>query len=279
MKIMVTGGAGFIGQYVQSRLQELAITPVVFDPAAYEQDDVTNIKSVNKAFNVVEPDAVIHLAGLLGTHELWSTPGDAIDVNVKGALNVAQWCLNNEIKMVSIEQPHVWYNVYEASKLAARRMLTGMHYDQGLQVEFVTAHNAFGPGQAYGEGHPRKILPTFSTLAWEGRPIEIWGDGYQQVNLIYAGDVAAKLIERALTPTSDPLVEYQAGSKHLTTVGAVAQEVELYVQQQTGDYCGVTRVGERLGEQNQFEYPEPDDSYEFNVHRHQLVRTIESYKP
>ena len=179
MKIMITGGAGFIGRYVQSRCAELGIETATFDPANVSDggvaQDVRNPASIMRGFTdfftSTDPDAVIHLAGMLGTHELWSNPEKAIDVNIKGALNVGQWCLENDKKMVSIEQPHVWYNVYEASKLAARRMLTGMHYDQGLRVEFVTAHNAFGPGQAYGPGHPRKILPTFSTLAWEGRPI------------------------------------------------------------------------------------------------------------
>lgn len=284
---MITGGEGFIGKYVQSRLQELNIETATFDPANVSDggvpQDVRDPGSIERVFTGFftnnGPDAVIHLAGLLGTHELWSTTSDAIDVNIKGALNVAQWCLDNDAKMVSIEQPHIWYNVYEASKLAARRMLTGLHFDQGLRVEFVTAHNAFGPGQAYGPGHPRKILPTFSTLAWEGRPIEIWGDGYQQINLVYAGDVAAKLVERALTRSADPLREYQAGSQRLTTVAALAQDIEGYVQGVTGDYCGVTRIGSRLGEQNQFEYPEPDDSYEYGVRRHQLVATIESYRP
>lgn len=285
---MITGGEGFIGKYVQSRLQELNIETATFDPANVSDggvpQDVRDPGSIARVFTGFftnnGPDAVIHLAGLLGTHELWSATSDAIDVNIKGALNVAQWCLDNNIKMVSIEQPHIWYNMYEASKLAARRMLTGMHFDQGLRVEFVTAHNAFGPGQAYGEGHPRKILPTFSTQAWEGYPIEIWGDGQQKVNLVYAGDVAAKLVERALTPTADPIKEYQAGSKQLTTVAATAAMVEAYVARQTGEEpCGIWSIGERLGEQNQFPYPEPDDSYEYGVRRHQLEATIESYRP
>ena len=92
MIVAVTGGDGFIGKYVQSRLKELAITPAVFDIGESDLNDVTNRASLRSWFDTIQPDAVIHLAGMLGTHELWSTPEQAIDVNIKGGLNVGQWC-------------------------------------------------------------------------------------------------------------------------------------------------------------------------------------------
>lgn len=279
MIIAVTGGDGFIGRYVQSRLRELDIEPVVFDINYDITNDVTDRESVEEFLGGGQTDAVIHLAGLLGTHELWDTAEDAIDVNIKGGLNVGRWCADNDVKMVSIEQPHIWYNVYEASKLAVRRMLTGLHYDQGLRVDFVTAHNAFGPGQAYGDGHPRKILPTFSTQAWAGGPIEIWGTGRQQVNLVYAGDVADALVRRALAETSYPLTHYQAGVDELRTVHRVACDVGAYVTARTGEEVKVEFIGSRLGEQGIFDYPPPDHTYPYRLDSAKFDATIESYRP
>lgn len=274
MRILVTGGEGFIGKYVQSRGRELGYHITTYD--IIKGQDVLNHDQFLDAVDRFAPDAIIHLAGMLGTHELWDTTDKAIDVNIKGALNVARVALEADAKLVSIEQPHIWYNVYEATKLAARRMLTGMHYDQGLRVEFVTAHNAFGPGQAHGEGHPQKIIPTFATKAWAGEPIPVWGDGKQKVNLVYAGDVADMLLRRAAaTRAAYPHTNYNAGTDTLLTVNDVVQ----LVQSIAGNSFHAEYVGNRRGEQNELEYPEPDYTYPYRLDMTKLVATVNSYKP
>jgi UDP-glucose 4-epimerase len=272
VKILVTGSDGFIGKYV---LREAANRG--HEVFGY---DITKGNSILARDNLIgkaedrEVDAIIHLAGLLGTHELWDQREAAIDVNIKGALNVADAAMEVDAKLVSIEQPHIWYNVYEATKYAARRMLTGLFYDQDLRVEFVTAHNAFGPWQHYGDGHPQKILPTFATLAWEGRDIPVWGDGNQRVNLVYAGDVAKMLVDRAEEYGADPIRIYNAGSQRLMTVKNVAS----YVRDYTGQGSKIVHERMRRGEQ-WFPYPEPDESYPFQTRFEDLDKTIDWYKP
>jgi len=273
MKLLVTGGEGFIGQYVQSRAKELGFNVWTYD--IINEEDVLDRESLIGAAETYDVDAIIHLAGMLGTHELWDTAEKAIDVNIKGALNVAAAAMATDAKLVSIEQPHIWYNVYEATKFAARRMLTGLHYDQGLKVEFVTAHNAFGPGQAYGDGHPQKIIPTFATKAWLGEPIPIWGNGQQKVNLIYAGDVADMLLKRAAYAECQPLDILNAGSNVLMTVADVAAIVLAH----TDSSAGVKKMPMRKGEQSQFPYPEATNEYGYTVSRSALNATIDWYKP
>jgi len=279
MRVLITGGEGFIGSYVKSRCKELGIETVTYDMHGNLTQDITDYDTLADLATACNPDAIIHLAGLLGTHELWDTAEDAIDVNIKGALNTARVAIAHGIKLVSIEQPHIWYNVYEATKFAARRMLTGLHYDQGLQVDFVTAHNAFGPGQAYGGDHPQKIIPTFATKAWAGEPIPIWGTGDQQANLVYAGDVADMLVERALDRHGDPLKSYQAGSTELYPVENIAKLVQGYVLELGGpppvnaEYLPMRR-GEQGGP-----YPQPTDDYTIPFRDWQLLATVDSYRP
>lgn len=273
-RVLCTGGAGFIGTYVCNRLRELEIRPYVYDINADITQDITNKPQLDYAFDAWQPDAVIHLAGMLGTHELWEDRDAAIDVNIKGALNVADNAIRHGIKMVSIEQPHNWFNMYEATKFAARRMLTGLHYDEGLNVEFVTAHNAYGPGQAHGDGHPQKIIPTFAHYAWRNEPIPVWGDGKQKVNLVWVGDVAESLVDRVLADTQQPLKAFNAGIDRLFTVRTVAAMVAEY----TGSMAGIDTLPMRKGEQD-VPYPEPHDLYPYKFSMQKLHATLDSYRP
>ena len=117
-------------------------------------------------------------------------------------------------------------------------------------------------------------MPTFATQAWKGGPVEMWSDGKQKVNLVYAGDVADALVSRALDPLSHPLVKYQAGNDTLQTVESIATYVATYV-----GGVEVVKIGNRPGEQNRFDYPEPNHTYPYTFDRQKLDATIESYKP
>lgn len=274
MRILVTGGEGFIGQYVKSRGKELGHEIWTYDLASGG-----NILDLNNLRFAAEGcDGIIHLSGVLGTHELYDNIDTAIDVNIKGAVNIAKVAIEQDVKLVSIEQPHIWYNVYEGTKFGARRILTGLHYDYGLRVDFVTAHNAFGPGQAHGDGHPQKIIPTFATKAWLGEDIPVWGDGQQQVNLVYAGHVADVLLDRVATEKAEPLREWQAGGQHLASVDVVAWQVANIVAQAGGPRAEIDYQPMRKGEQS-VPYPIPDDNYFGSYTYAQLKATVLSYRP
>ena len=105
----------------------------------------------------------------------------------------------------------------------------------------VRAFNGYGPYQAYGPGHPQKILPTFARAAWEGRPLPIWGDGEQAMDLVHADDVGRMLVE-AVGHGGDAV--FDAG----TGVPVTVNELAAVVLEVTGSKAGVQHLPMRPGE-------------------------------
>jgi UDP-glucose 4-epimerase len=191
VNVVVTGGSGFIGGQVVDELRVRGMTATVADVTRGH-----DVRNAGKMLELVEGhDAVIHLAGVLGTHELFDTPHLAIDVNVTGSLNVLEACRVNGAAYVGITMPQVFPSLYTATKVAATRLATAYHHTHGVPVSHVRAYNAFGPGQHHGPGHPQKIVPTFAVCGWRGDPMPVWGDGTQGVDLIYNDDLARVLVD------------------------------------------------------------------------------------
>jgi UDP-glucose 4-epimerase len=226
-RVLVTGGSGFIGSAVVAELEGRGVKASTFDWR--NGCDVRNAGGVLEA--VEGNDAVIHLAGVLGTHELFDTPQLAVDVNVSGTLNVLEACRLHGAAYVGITMPPVFPSVYTATKVAATRLASAYHHTHGVPVSHVRAFNAFGPGQAHGPGHPQKIVPTFAVEAWAGRPIPIWGDGKQTVDLIHTRDLARMLVD-ALEHGGD--VTFDGGTGTSMPVNAVARLVLGVTKSQAG---------------------------------------------
>jgi UDP-glucose 4-epimerase len=264
MIVLVTGGGGFIGSHVELELKAQGHEPFIFD-RPYDVRSELDLASMGPV------DAVIHLAGRLGTAELFGGFDEAVDVNVKGTQRVLEYCRQTGAHYVGITMPEVWANVYQATKRCARILATAWHESYNVPVSHVCAFNAFGVGQKYGPGHPQKIIPTFASRAWEGDPITIWGDGTQTVDLISASEVA-KVLVGALDFGGDEL--FDAGTGGEWTVNEVAR----YVLEVTGSKSEIIhermRDGERphtrlkafgqgwdqLGWEPQFDMTELDDT-------------------
>lgn len=215
MRVAVTGGGGFIGRATIAAAEKAGHVAESFD--RHDGLDVTNRGDLTLLENY---EAVIHLAGVLGTAELFDTPHLAVDVNVHGTLNVLEACQRFGLAYVGITMPPVFPSVYTATKVCADRLATAWHHAHGVPTSHVRAFNAYGPGQAHGSGHPQKILPTFATEAWAGRPIPVWGDGEQTVDLVHSDDLG-RLLVAALEVGGDD-VTLDGGTGQAFTVNEVA---------------------------------------------------------
>jgi len=197
---------------------------------------------LNDLRTLKDADVVVHLAGMLGTAELFADAEAAVEANVIGTLRILEWCSKNDARYVGITMPDSnWANVYQATKLCAMRLATAWHRNFNIGVSHVRAFNAYGPGQKHGPGHPQKIIPTFAWYAWRGLPIPIWGDGYQSVDLVHVDDVA-KVLADACVFDGDEILD--AGTGMEVTVNTVARYINRYTQNKAGIVHLPMRAGE-----------------------------------
>lgn len=217
--IAVTGAKGFIGKYVVNELMNQDIEVFQIDRSI---DPKLDVRSDHVRALISEVDGVIHLAGVLGTDELFDDAKEAVDVNINGTINVLQGCAARpgDVRFVGITMPQVWDNVYQATKLAAGKLAAAWHRHYGVPVSHVRAFNVFGVGQKVGK--PQKIIPTFADALWKDLPVPVWGDGEQIVDLVFARDVARMLVE-ALRFGDNQVLD--AGTATPYTVNEVAKMV------------------------------------------------------
>ena len=198
MKAVVTGGSGFVGSFIA---EELAKDPgcevTIFDIARPELQLKKNMRYVEgdvRYYEEVEmvirgAEEVYDIAGVLGTFELMGINPRAIQTNIQGAVHVLEACRKNDVKRVfHPTKPNDWLNTYSITKFAAEQFCLMYQQNYGMSIAALKWFNAYGPRQHL---YPiRKAVPLFIVQAMHNKPLQVFGDGSQTVDLIYAEDVA-----------------------------------------------------------------------------------------
>lgn len=201
-KALVTGGHGFIGGHVLEKLLERGRGVIVFDRHAKKMDrpgvenfvgDLRDRNAVDQA--VFAADGIIHLGGILGTSETLQHIPETIDVNIVGTINVFEAVRKYQKPCVYITLPDVWHNPYAITKRTAKDFAFLYNREFKTKINVVRGFNVYGEGQKYKP--VRKFAPQWIISAIQGKPIEVFGDGSQLMDIVYAGDTAEILV-RAL---------------------------------------------------------------------------------
>jgi UDP-glucose 4-epimerase len=255
-KILVIGGAGFIGSHVVDELvnedvAEIAIydnfsrgsqdniQEVLKDPRVKVFElggDILHTDILNEA--VKGKDYVFHLAALwlLHCHEY---PRSAFHVNIEGTFNVLEACVRHNIKKLvysssasvygdAVELPmtedHVYNNktFYGATKIAGEHMCRAFHHRYGLNYVGLRYMNVYGARQDYKGAYIAVIMKMLDRLDNGLAPV-VYGDGSQSYDFIYVSDVARANICALKSDATDSC--YNVGSGIQTSIKELAQTI------------------------------------------------------
>jgi len=251
-RVLVTGGAGFIGSELVRQLAEQNADVLVVDNLVNGRRE--NVEGLGRGVRLVVRDVrdadgmreilkdvnlVFHLACLGVRHSIHS-PRENHDVNATGTLTVlalARECGVTRFVYVSSsevygtarcvpmteEHPTFPKTVYGASKLAGECYSRAYHDSYGYPTVVIRPFNTYGP-RCHHEGDSGEVIPKFLLRCLAGRPMVIFGDGAQTRDFTYVSDTARGIL---LAGTSDDAVgrTINLGSGHELSINDLAIEV------------------------------------------------------
>jgi UDP-glucose 4-epimerase len=227
MKILITGGSGFIGSHIVEHYQDKAEEIRVLDNLrtgyrhnldglrhTFIEGTVTDRELVKQA--VAGVDYIFHLAALVSVPESMAKPGECVDINVHGLLNVLEEAAAAGVKKLVFASSAAIYgdnptvpkletmipepkSPYAITKLDGEYYL-GMFEREGLlETAAIRFFNVFGPRQD-PKGAYAAAVPIFIEKAVRNEDITVFGDGGQTRDFIYVKDIVGALSFAVETP-------------------------------------------------------------------------------
>jgi UDP-glucose 4-epimerase len=202
MKVVVTGGSGFIGSFIveelASRGDEVVIVDIV--PPEFDLPEGVTYKYGNVLYPDTMADAyegaeeVYDVAGVLGTSELLADTARAIETNIKGAFNCLELARQKGVKRFFYPtKPNDWLNTYSITKHAGEQLCHMYRDVYDMDVTVLRWFNAYGGRQHL---YPiRKAVPLFIIQAIRGLNLEVYGDGEQTVEMVYIEEMAKIVVD------------------------------------------------------------------------------------
>lgn len=243
MKILLTGGFGYLGQsfikkYMycheiivfnkNSIIKPKSHSKVITEIGTVESNDVENIIKKHK------PEVVIHLAALSGLKKCEDNPSEAFMMNVFGTLNVVKACISEKCKLIFLSSREVYgetiknesseddplnpVNIYGLTKSLSENIIQFFSRNHNLNYIILRLTNVYGPGG--GVKGVNRIIDN----ALRKNHIQINGDGNQTLNLIFIEDVI-DLLNQIIENKKISNDIFNVGSENTITINQFSQFV------------------------------------------------------
>jgi UDP-glucose 4-epimerase len=259
MRVLITGGAGFVGSHLSEALLERGDEVFILDNLSTGSfDNVVHLKGNPRFHYTIESvtnepvvaelvdrcDIVVHLAAAVGVKLIVEQPVHTIETNVHGT-EVVLKVANKKKKLVliastsevygkSVDVPfredadlvlgatskHRW--AYACSKMIDEFLALAYWKERKLPVIVVRLFNTVGPRQT---GQYGMVIPNFVRQALAGQPITVFGDGTQSRSFTYVGDVVRAMVALIDEPRAVGQV-FNIGNGHEITIADLAAKIK-----------------------------------------------------
>jgi len=215
MRVLVTGGAGFIGSHFVKRLLSSGDDVVVLDKLTYagnpanlegldvelQVGDIADLDAVARV--AAGCDAIVNFAAETHVDRSILSSRDLVDTNILGVQALLQVARDEGIRLVHVSTDEVYgdlergghsretdplrpSNPYSAAKAGGDLQVLASVRTYGVDALITRGSNTYGPNQ-----YPEKILPLFVTNALDGEPLPLYGDGRQVRDWLFVEDHCA----------------------------------------------------------------------------------------
>jgi UDP-glucuronate 4-epimerase len=271
MKVLVTGGAGFIGSHLCERLlargDELLVLDNFndfYDPAIKRanaaglqgarivEGDIRDADLVGKLFEEFHPEALVHLAAMAGVRPSLEDPLLYQDVNVRGTMVLLEalraspdtrfvfassssvYGGNEKVPFSEADELNRPVSPYAATKRAGELIAFTYHHLFGIPTTCLRFFTVFGPRQ-----RPEMAIHKFVALVLKGEAIPFFGDGESRRDYTYVDDIVAGVL--AAIDRCEGYEIYNLGESQTTSLAELVQMI--------GEVCGRAPILERLPNQ------------------------------
>lgn len=270
MKILVTGGAGFIGSHLVRQLMEAGDDVISLDnlstglrenllkDARLEVMD-THDERVEELFREEHFDAVVHLAAQTLVSDSMTDPQNDMYQNIAGTVHILECCRKYGVQRVIFSSsaatygdvdekalpvqetlPQIPLSFYGLTKMTVEKYLALYHLAFGIHYVVLRFANVYGERQ--GDGGEGGVISIFAKRLAQGKGITIFGNGKQTRDFVYAGDIARGIRKALTTENADTC--YNLSTQEETSLNDLVDILSKITGKQITPSYGPVREGD-----------------------------------